>query len=117
MRGRTALEWFDSALDSFHRAGNLGSLTPAFAYLSALFERTGQPNVAATVYGIIPMPDRKIMGLDLAALAEKLQTTLGEQTFEQCASAGQAMEVAEAVHYPRAQIELSQRNLSAAVLP
>ena len=105
-----ALEWFDSALDSFHRAGNLGSLTPALAYLSALFERIGQPHVAATIFGTITMPGRKIMGVDLTVLADRLQTTLGELTFEQFVAAGEAMNVAEAVHYARAQIEHSQHN-------
>jgi predicted ATPase len=111
-RGHDALRWFDSALDSFHRAGNLGSLTPALAYLSAFFERTGRPDVAATVYGTITLPDRKIMGLDLATLAEKIQATLGQPEFDQCVAAGEAMDVAGAVHYARAQIERSRRRAS-----
>ena len=46
-----ALALFDTALEYFHRAGDLAQLPSVFAYLAGFFDRFGAPEVAATVYG------------------------------------------------------------------
>ena len=45
------LELLDVAIDSYHRAGNHVDLAATLADLAVFFDRDGQPEVAATVYG------------------------------------------------------------------
>jgi predicted ATPase len=99
-----ALDWFDAAIDSLHRAGNLASLTPALAYLTAALVRMGEGEAAATVYGTITYPNRRSMAVDLPAVIDQLRAGLGEEAFERCVARGSAMEHAEAVHYARGEI-------------
>jgi hypothetical protein len=85
------------------------SLTPALGYLSAFFERTGQAEAAATVYGAITVSTRRIMGIDMAALADKIHTHLLDEAFQRCVATGQAMNVGETVRYARGQIDHVRR--------
>jgi hypothetical protein len=84
-------------------------VTPALGYLSAFFERTGQAQAAATLYGTITVSTRRIMGIDMAALADRIHTHLPDDNFRQCVAAGQAMKVGEAVRYARGQIDQVRR--------
>ena len=45
------LELFDVAIDSYHRAGNHVDLAATLADLAVFFDRDGQPDIAATIYG------------------------------------------------------------------
>ena len=55
----------------------------------------------ATVIGDPALPD----------LVDHLRTVLGASRFDECVAAGASMELAEAVQYARAQIQLAQRDL------
>ena len=45
------LELFDTAIDAYHRAGNIADLSAVLAELAVFFNRDEQPETAATVYG------------------------------------------------------------------
>ena len=42
---------FDTAIDSFHRAGDEASLATTFVSLAVFFDRIGRHETAATMYG------------------------------------------------------------------
>jgi predicted ATPase len=46
-----ALSMFDTAIDSFHRAGNVALLAETLAKLAMSFDRIERPEIAATIYG------------------------------------------------------------------
>jgi hypothetical protein len=103
------LALFDAALDSLHRAGNLTSAGAALAYLAVCFDRIDRPDVAATLYGASTHQAIAQNIVDLPAAVDRLRTTLGHTAFDQCAEAGAAMDLAEAVGYARHHIELARR--------
>ena len=99
----TGLDMFDAAVTSNHLAGNLPDLAAVLASLAVYFDRAGQPETAATIYGttlhavITWVPN-------LPATIEHLRTTLGQARFDECVAAGAAMEPGDAVAYARQQI-------------
>jgi predicted ATPase/class 3 adenylate cyclase len=102
-----ALTLFDTAIDSFHRAGDQATLATSLVYLAVLLDRMERPEVAAVIYGA------STHHVSASATHEHavgdLRTRLGESRFDEHAAMGAAMEPAEAVGYARHQIQLARR--------
>ena len=107
-----ALESFDRAIDTLHRAGNIASLAPALVHLVALFDRLGDPDVAATIYGHVGGQRRKGTDVDLPAVVDHVRAALGETRFQQRVAAGTAMDAAAATRYVRAEIARARAELA-----
>ena len=100
-----ALALFDTALEYFHRAGDLAQLPSVFAYLAGFFDRFGAPEVAATVYGASTHGRFN----SAPSVATRLRSALGDAAFDQAVAAGAAMDTGEAVRYARQQIRHARR--------
>jgi predicted ATPase/class 3 adenylate cyclase len=104
-----ALSLFDAALHSLHRAGNVVFVGITVGYLAVCFDRLDRPDVAATLYGASTHHPVFEGHVDLPALVDHLRAALGDAAFDQCAAAGAAMDLADAVGYARHNIELARR--------
>jgi tetratricopeptide (TPR) repeat protein len=104
-----ALTLYDSAIDSFHQAGNLTNLSIALASLAVVFNRIERQQVAATLYGTTTHMNTNIVGK--RTLVGHLRSVLGPAAFARCNSTGAAMEPADAVGYARQQIRLALMEL------
>ena len=94
-----ALDLFDTALDSFHQAGNKAQLALALANLAVFFDRAEQPQVAATLYGATTHQPAAATDGDLPAAIDHLRAVLGDTVFNQYTAAGAAMEPGDVVAY------------------
>jgi predicted ATPase/class 3 adenylate cyclase len=103
-----SLALFDTAIDSLHRAGNIITLTMAFAYLALFFDRFDRPEVAATLYGASTNHTVINSVIDLPGAVDHLRTVLGDVVFEKCAVSGAGMDPVDAVSYARHHIELAR---------
>ena len=101
------LALFDIAIESCHQAGNIGNLAVTLANLALFFDRHGQPETAATLYGTTMLYTNTVMVTDWPERIEQLRTALGESRFDELSAVGAAMELADAVRYARHQIELT----------
>ena len=88
-------------------------LPAAVAALAVYFDRTGQPETAATMYGITVHAVTTWLPAVPATL-EHLRAALGESRFDECVAAGAAMEPGDAVSYARQQIRLARAGLGSA---
>ena len=95
-----ALALFDSAIDEYHRLGNVAGLGFTFTNLAVFFERLERPEIAATVYGASTHYSSSIISVvDLANVVDHLRSRLGDTGFDECVANGVAMELADAVQY------------------
>lgn len=104
-----ALALFDAALDSLHRSGNAATLAVVFGNLAVCFDRIGQPDVAATIYGASTLQPAGQYAVEFAGGVDHLRAVLGDTAFDNCAATGAAMDAADAVAYARHHIELARR--------
>jgi hypothetical protein len=104
-----ALALSDTALDSFLGAGNVTSVGGTLAQLAVYFDRFDRPEVAATLYGAGRRHSPGLHFVYLPAVVDHLRTALGDAAFDQCATTGADMDLAEAVGYARHHIELARR--------
>ncbi len=102
---------FDSTIDSFLQAGDAGNVAATLANLALFFDRHGQLEIAATLYGTTTLYTSTVMVSDWPERIEQLRTALGEARFDECAAVGAAMELADAVRYARQHIQLTLRQL------
>ena len=109
-----ALDLFATCLDSFHQAGDTANVASTFRKLAAFFERTGQPEVAATIYGTTTRHPKTNEVVRFAALVDRLDRTLDAETLEACVQHGASMNLAEAVQYAHHHIETSRQHPRAA---
>jgi predicted ATPase/class 3 adenylate cyclase len=107
-----ALVLFETAIDSFHRAGDRATLATSLAYLAVLFERIERPEVAATIYGTSTNDASIAKVVNRPGAVARLQEILGDALFDECVAAGAAMEPADAVAYAREQIQTVRRHLA-----
>jgi tetratricopeptide (TPR) repeat protein len=107
-----ALALFETAIDSFHRAGDHATLATSLAYLAVLFERIERPEVAATIYGTSTHDASNSKVVNRPGAVGRLQATLGDIVFDQCVAVGAAMERADAVRYARDQIQATRREIA-----
>jgi hypothetical protein len=102
------LSMFDTAIDSFHRAGDIDYVAAMLAALAVFFDRFDRPEIAATVYGTAANHTATQIQPGLPTAVDHLRSVLGEAVFDQCAAAGAAMTVVDAVDYARRQIQLAR---------
>jgi hypothetical protein len=106
----TGLALFETTIDSFHQSGNSADTVGTLATLAILFDRFERAESAATLYGATTHTGTSWV-IGLPEVVDHLRDVLGASRFDECVSAGAAMDLAEAVHYARAQIHLAQREL------
>ncbi len=104
---------FDSTIDSFRQAGDVGNVAATLANLALFFDRHGQPEIAATLYGSTTQHTSTLMVADWPERVGQLRTALGESRFDECTAVGAAMELADAVRYARRHIQLTLGQLGA----
>jgi predicted ATPase/class 3 adenylate cyclase len=102
---------FGATLDSFQQAGHVTELAAVLAAVVRLFNHLGQPEIAATIYGIAVRQVFAGTLVDLARVAEHLRSVLGESRFDECVAAGATMELGDAVRYARQQIQTARAEL------
>jgi tetratricopeptide (TPR) repeat protein len=105
------LTMFDSTIESFHQAGDVANVAATLANLATFFDRYEHPEIAATIYGSTTAYTSTVMVANLPATIEHLRTVLGESRFDECVTAGAAMELAQAVQYAHRQIQLTRLRL------
>ena len=104
-----ALELFDFAIDSWHRAGDHPNLAIALANLAIHFDHAGQPDVAAIIYGASAQHYSSEVAPGLGDTVEHLRVVLGPTALDGFVAAGSALELGEAVAYARHQIRLARQ--------
>ncbi len=104
-----ALDLFDTALDSFHQAGNKPQLAVTLAHLAVFFDHDEQPQVAATLYGATTHDQTAatVVG-DLPVVVAHLRAVLGDTAFNQHTASGAAMEPGDVVAYAHHQIRTTR---------
>ena len=111
-----ALTMFDAAIDAFHEAGNVPQLTITLASATALFERIGRLESAATLYGaIVRQPGSEHHVPELPELADRLSARLGVAVFHDLAAAGSAMDLGDTALFARQEIQRALAGLRAPV--
>lgn len=78
------LTMFDSTIDSFHQADDVGNEAAKVADPATFFDRYEQPEVAATLYGSTTGSTSIVMVANLTATIEQLRTVLGERPRLSC---------------------------------
>jgi predicted ATPase/class 3 adenylate cyclase/DNA-binding CsgD family transcriptional regulator len=107
-----ALAMFDAAIDAFHQAGNVAQLTITLASATALFERIDRLDSAASLYAaIVRQPGSDHHVPDLPELAERLMTKLGRPAFDDSAVMGAGMDLGDATHFARREIQRARADL------
>ena len=96
---------FDTTIASVHRAGDVVHLSSTLASLAVCFDRIGQLDVAATLYGTSTHHGVIRRVIDLPAAVDHLEAELGKAVFDECVANGAAMERADAVRYARQHIQ------------
>jgi hypothetical protein len=87
-------------------------LADTLAYLAVSFDRFERLEIAATVYGASTRHDISAMVIDLPIVPDHLCSALGRISFDRCVAAGAAMEPADAVAFPRDQIQAARRQIA-----
>ena len=111
------LTFYDTAIDSFHQAGNIPDLGIALFSLVGCFTRLQRPTIAATLLGALPaslfgaFKDNLLYPGEAERLTIRLRSVLGEDAFQRCTETGAAIDPTEAVHYARTQIQLASQEL------
>ena len=106
-----ALELFDSAVASFHRAGNHGSVATTLAQIAVLFSRLGRSEIAATIYGTSTRHGISMIA-NLAEVVAHLREELGDDVFDQNVANGAAMDFDDSMEFVRGEIALARRQLT-----
>ncbi len=107
-----ALTMFDAAIDAFQQTGNLAQLTITLASATALFERIGRIETAATLYAaIVRQPGSEHHVPDLPELAGRLTVKLGQKPFSSYDSAGAGMDLGDTAQFARREIQLALTEL------
>jgi hypothetical protein len=109
-----ALILFEAAIDSLHRAGDIGDLAVTFADMSVLFDRLECPEIAATFCGVSRRHGDIGWVTHLPAAVDHLRAVLGDSRFDDCLGVGAAMEITDAVAYAREQIQAARRQIDGA---
>jgi predicted ATPase/class 3 adenylate cyclase/DNA-binding CsgD family transcriptional regulator len=109
-----ALTMFDAAIDAFQQAGSVPQLTITLASATALFERIGRLESAATLYAaIVRQPGSEHHVPELPDLAERLEAGLGTAAFRTHCVAGEGMDLGDTAHFARGVIQQSRTELRA----
>ena len=106
-----ALHLFSSAIDAFHRAGNIAFLAATLASLAVFFDRFERPEIAATVYGASTRQASISLVPNLPAVVDHLRSVLGDRRFDECVATGAGQSTADAVRYAYRQLRLTHREI------
>jgi predicted ATPase/DNA-binding CsgD family transcriptional regulator len=111
----TALTLFDASIGAFLRAGAVAQLVITLASVPALFERLERPAVAGTLLGALSQQPAAFHHVPtLAALADRVRASLGDESADRLAATGAAMDLPETAAYALHQIEMARAALAAA---
>ena len=105
-----ALDLLGTSLESFHQAGNTGTVAWTLASLAVLFDRTGQPEIAATIQSVTTGYPIDNLILGFTAALDHLHHTLDTETFDDCVRTGKAMNLTDAVRYARQHINATRQH-------
>jgi predicted ATPase len=108
---RSAFDDLTLAIRHYHDSGNPPTMRSSLAVLTALFDRLGRYEPAATIAGfaIGPMTERAFP--EITTAIAHLREVLGEQTYESLARKGETMTTAEIVTYAYDQIDQARTEL------
>jgi hypothetical protein len=92
------------------KALTLPNRQPASTYasLAVFFDRTNQPEIAATIYGTTRYPNANLV-IGLAVAVDHLRCTFDTEIFDDCVHAGAAMTLTEAAHYAHHHINTTRQ--------
>jgi predicted ATPase/DNA-binding CsgD family transcriptional regulator len=110
-----ALTMFDESIGIFQQSGNVAQLTITIASVIALFERIARLDIAATLYAaMIRQPHSQEHVPELAEIAERLVSRVGETAFDAYDRAGAALDLDAAAHVARREVQRARADLRAA---
>ena len=105
----SAFDHLSLAIRNMHDSGDTGN-TP-LAALTALFDRLGRHDSAATIAGFALNPLTALATPEISTAIAHLRDVLGDQTYESLARKGETMTTAEIVTYAYAQIDQARAEL------
>ncbi len=109
-----ALGYLASAIRDFYDSGSFSLLYSPLAILTALFDRLGYHEPAATISGFATTAWTQSANQELAAAIDHLRSMLGERKFESLSRAGESMSTGAMVDYAVEQIDRARAHLTAA---
>jgi predicted ATPase/class 3 adenylate cyclase len=104
-----ALELLDTAVALFHRAGNHASVATTLALVAVVFSRLGQPELAATIYGMSTSHGTSMIPY-LPTVLDELRTQLGDEPFNARIASGAAMDFDDAMELVRHEIAIAREH-------
>ena len=111
----TAFDAFEQTITLFHQSGATSNLASTIAELVVFFDRLGQHQSAATLYGFTTRDVAAVTFVpDLPTAANHLNSILGPTTFEHFVAEGSGMEWGQAVRYATSKIGEERAKLSKA---
>ncbi len=108
----TALDYVTLAIRNLHDAGNATAVRTALAVLTALFDRLGHYEPAATIAGFALSPLTATLA-EFNTAINHLCDVLGDQTYELLARKGEAMTTAAIATYAYDQMDQARAELNA----
>jgi predicted ATPase/class 3 adenylate cyclase len=108
-----AFDHLTLAIRNYHNAGNTTTIRIPLAVLSALFDRLGRYEPAATIAGFAFSPMAAAASPEITTAITHLRDVLGDQTYESLARKGETMTTAAMATYSYDQIDEAQTELNA----
>jgi predicted ATPase len=107
----SAFDHLTLAIRNYHDSGNPSTMRSSLAVLTALFDRLGRYEPAATIAGFAvgPMTERAFP--EITAAIAHLREVLGDQTYESLARKGETMTTAAMVTFAYDQIDQARTQL------
>jgi hypothetical protein len=107
----SAFDHLTLAIRNYHDSGNPSTMRSSLAVLTALFDRLGRYEPAATIAGFAvgPMTERAFP--EITAAIPHLRDVLGDQTYESLAHKGETMTTAAMATYAYDQIDQARTEL------
>jgi predicted ATPase len=106
-----ALDCVTLAVHNFHDGGNTAGVRSPLAILTALFDRLGRHEPAATIAGFALSPLTSTALPEFNRAITHLRDVLGDQTYESLARKGETMTTAAMVTYAYDQIDQARTEL------
>ena len=108
-----ALGHLASAIRNFRDSGSFSLMFSPLAILTALFDRMGQYDPAATISGFAATEWTRQANREFAPAVEHIRDVLGDEAFERLARAGRSMSDGAMATYALEQIDLAHADLRA----
>jgi predicted ATPase len=108
-----AFDHLTLAIRNYHNAGNTTTIRVPLAVLTALFDRLGRYEPAATVAGFALSPIAAAGVPEITIAISHLRDVLGEATYESLARKGETMTTAAMATYAYDQIDQARTELNA----